>query len=117
VTTTITSGTTTFTPILIRDYQSTQTSGNLIHELLGGEVDVTLREASTRSGSLQLLFPDEATAQACRAAHASAAVFELHQTDATSVEMTYVVDGRLEVAPDEEAENVWWVTVEYRELV
>lgn len=115
--TTITTTEHTITPVLVLGYESEREPGNIIHPILGrANPDVTLRPAGLRTGELQLFFPDETEAAAAEDALAAAGVCELTTSDRASVNMTFVVEGRLARALDPETRDHWTVTVGFQEV-
>lgn len=114
--TTITTPTGSYTPVVVRAIDSDQDTGNNIHHLIGGGVDVTFQPARPRKGSLQMLFASLITADDCRRAHTAAGAFSLADTDAFRMNMTYVPQGRIRLESDDRVEGAWWVIVQFQEL-
>ena len=113
---TATGSSATAEPLLVLGYYSTRLSRNIVHDLISGGIAVTLVEPRPRSGDLRLFFADEAEAFACLALHGQETTFTITDTDRPSVNMTYVVDNRLEIGLDEETRDHWVVTVGYQEV-
>ena len=64
---TISDGSTVITPQLILGWEAAQDSRNVIHSIIGkAEPDVTLKPATLRTGTLQLLFLTAAEASTAR---------------------------------------------------
>lgn len=118
MTTTITrvSDSATTTPDLVLGYETSRQSRNIVHELIGGGISITLVPASPRSGALQLFYIAEADAWASMALHATADSFTLADTDIPDVGMTYVLSGSVDIALDEQTRAQWVVTVNYQEI-
>jgi hypothetical protein len=115
--TTLSDGTTTLTPALVDGYDAAQDTRTIVHELIGGGVEYTLRAAGTRAGTLTLVFPVELDAETARAALAQPAVWTLTDPDRSTVGMRFVVaGGQLGVRLDETTRDVWLVTVPFREV-
>ena len=98
-------------------YATGRDSRNVVHDLIGGGIAVSLVPPRPRSGELALLFPDEASSTRCVDLHAIPTTFELVDTDEPSVGMIYVVDGRVTAELDEGTLEVWIVTVSYQEVM
>lgn len=118
MTTTIAQGATTLTPQLLLGYASTRDSGNIIHRAIDdpSNIDVTLRPASLRSGTLRFLFLTHAEGLAAEALHSNATALTLNDTDLPGVDMSYVVDGRIELELDDETRLRWVLSVDYQEV-
>lgn len=114
---TITAPTGTYTPALVRNYRASQRMGTVVHDLLTGNVDLTLRPAGPRTGSMELLFTDEPTAHACRAAHAAAVLLTFASPEAPAAAMTYTAVDTVELAEDPEIDGHWWLTVSFQEVL
>lgn len=105
------------TPLDARGYESARAARTIIHEVLGtGKIDVTVRPAPTRSGTLALVFTSEATAAAAEAMLTSAATFRLAEPLLPTIGMTFVVTGNVSRSQDE-TRTVWFVDVPFREFL
>lgn len=115
---TITSGATTITPELVDGYRSERESGNVIHQAADNpsRVDVTLRPAGLRSGTLRLLFLTLTEALEAEAVHAAAGVLALTSTDHPGLNMSYVVNGTISVELDDDSRALWLVEVQFQEV-
>jgi hypothetical protein len=91
-------------------------SRNVIHDLIGGGVAVSLVAPRPRAGELGLLYADEMLANACAQLHTAETTFTLTETDRPTVSMTYVVDGTITIALDEDTQDDWIVTIGYQEV-
>jgi len=117
MTTTVTSGATTLTPVLVNGYRSTREAGNIVHQVIGTEWPaVTLRPARPRSGTLAMLCASLSDALAMEALHANAATLTLADTDLAGLAMAYVASGRIEVELDRDTRAHWWVRVDFQEI-
>lgn len=121
----IVTGSTVIRPTLILGYQSTRAAGNVVHPIINRpSPDVTLRPASLRTGTLELLFAgdDSAAVETASAEaetlHATAAVFTLISDDRPSIAMSYVVSGNGQIsrALDPSTRDAWTVTVPFQEV-
>ncbi len=94
MTTTISSGATTITPELVTGWESSNDTYNIVHDILSRSTpDITLRGATTRSGTLTMLFLTEASCETARALHAGANVLTLASTEITAANFDYIVAG------------------------
>jgi len=105
----------TTTPTLILGYETSRESRNTVHDMLDGTIVITLIKPRPRTGTLQLLYPVEADAQAALELHATNDTYELEETDRGTIDMTYVAMG-LSIALDEETRDNWIVSVTYQEI-
>jgi len=107
----------TATPItVLSPYEATHQSRNVIHDLVGGGIAVSLVAPRPRRGQVAYLFPDEYTANQCAQLHRILTTFTLAGADAPTTDMTYVVDGNVSVALDQDTLVLWTVSVEYQEV-
>jgi hypothetical protein len=114
---TITSSAATISPDLSVGYSWDSASQNIVHRLLTNpEPIITLRPAEPRSGTLTLLFRDDAAALECERIHKLAEVFTLTDTTRPGADMRYVVDGRVGVELDPSTGHIWIVTVDFQAL-
>lgn len=106
-----------FTPDLVLGWDSSRQSRTVVHDVLGRpDPDVTLRPASTRTGTLRLFFLDLATAVACEEAHAAATIWTLSTADVLPATMRYVVDGQIRLTSDGPAHARWVLEAPFREI-
>lgn len=113
---TATNGAGTATPQLVYGYDTERQSRNVVHDLIGGDIAVSLIAPRRRSGRLQLLFDNEADAFACLALHAQETSFTLDVDDVPGVAMTYVVNGTVRLVLDDETHDAWTVEAGYQEV-
>jgi hypothetical protein len=118
MTTTITrtSDSATTSPTLVLGYDTTRTGRNVIHNLIGGGIAVTLVPPAPRSGTLQLFYPAEADAWAALALHETADSFTLVNDERPGIGMTYVLDGGITLTLDPETRDLWTLAVDYQEV-
>lgn len=111
----------TITPTQVLGYRSEREAGNIIHPILGrSNPDVTLRAAALRTGELEIGFQGataEADSLAAESIHATGGIFTVLSTERASVEMTYVVSGRVRRELDDESRDAWVVAVGFQEVV
>ncbi|MCA0377876.1 MAG: hypothetical protein LCH36_00345 [Actinobacteria bacterium] len=115
---TITDGTTTFTPTLLMVADSTRESTNKVHRLLGGKIAVTLGDPVPRSGTLGFLLKGEALKEACVTLHATGSLFQLTEPDQPSTDMTYVLaeGGKIAVEQLRDYDDLWMVSIDFQEV-
>ena len=113
---TISDGTTTYTPTTIIEYQADQASGNVLHDIIGtSSRAVTLRPAGLRTGQLKAVMPTFALASALVAMLTAAKKFTLADSGFTSIGMTFVVDGTISLQPTESF-VAWLVVFDFQEV-
>jgi hypothetical protein len=118
VTITAANGSGTTSPMtVLSPYETARASRNLIHDLVGGGIAVSLVAPRPRAGTLDLLYSNEVDAYAALQLHAEETSFTLSDTDAPSVSMQYVVDGDVRLALDEQTLIVWTLSVGYQEVI
>jgi hypothetical protein len=110
------SGAGTTQPItVLSPYEVAYRSRNVIHDLIGGGIAVSIVAPNPRAGNLALLYGSEEEAQAAALLHLQETGFTLTDTETPSVGMTYVVDGEVTVALDQDTLTQWVVTVGFQE--
>lgn len=108
----------TTTPILIDGWASAAESGNVVHELIApGTIAVTLVGDLPRTGELQLVYDDDATAEAARLLLGRTCAFTLQHDDRPVVNMTFVRAGALTPAIHDQVRAVWVFGVGFQEIV
>lgn len=101
--------------------QSARAAQTVTHKMLNrADPDVTLRAASTRAGTLRLMYTNAVQAQASEVLHSQAKVFTLTPTgsDPALMGMSYVVSGGdvdLSSATDDALQ--WVLTVPYVQVI
>jgi hypothetical protein len=117
MTTLISRGSTSVTPITVMGYKTARASGNVVHEILGRtDPDVTLRAAALRTGTLEFLFASHADAQAAEAILAGVGVITLADSDLPDIGMRFVLSGTLEMELEQTSRTAWTVTADYTEV-
>lgn len=111
-----TSDSATTSPVLVDGYEAALSSRNVVHDLIGGDIAVTLVTPRPRAGELVLVYDDEADAWAGFNLHSVADTFTLVSDEVTPADMMYVLDGDVRIALDDESRAVWVVTVGYQEI-
>lgn len=106
----------TTSPALVLGYETSQESQNIIHDIIGGGIAVTLVRPRPRAGTLELFYLTEADAFEALALHARETTFSLSDTDRPSVAMTYVTDGSIDLGLDDEGRQRWVLSVGYQEV-
>jgi hypothetical protein len=91
MTITLSDGITPIFPMMALGYQTERQSGNRVHVKGNSSIDVTLAPTGPRSGTLLLLFADEATSLVAENLLRTAKVFTIADTDRASYNMTFVL--------------------------
>lgn len=108
----------TTTPLtILSPYGAQIRSRNVVHDLIGGGISVSLVQPRPRAGELRLLYETEAAADAALRLHYQEATFTLVESDRPTLNMTYAVDGDLAIELDDQTLEVWIVTIGYQEIV
>lgn len=110
-----TSDSATTSPTLVLGYETTRSGRNVVHDLINGDIAVTIVKPRPRSGTLELFYPDETEAWAAFALHSLADTYTLADTDRPGIGMLYVVQNA-SLALDDATRNRWVVSVEYQEI-
>ena len=114
---TATDGSGTSSPLtVLSPWSTTRRSRNRVHELSGGDIAVSLVGPNPRTGTMDLLYEDEASAFAALELHARPTSFTLTESDRPHVSMTYVIDGEVSVRLDEGTLELFLVSVDYQEV-
>lgn len=109
----------TITPQLIDGYESTSEGRSVAHEILGtSRIDVTLRPATPRTGTLRLLILTEADAAAAEIALARAEVFTLTSIDRATVHMQFIIPrgGKITRELDNDTRDHWIIAADFHEV-
>lgn len=109
-------GAATHTPAVIVGFASSRLARNIEHQTLGGAVSVTLRRATSRTGTMGAVFADEASARALETDLLNPRVFTVTRDDIEDGSMQFVPNGRIDVTVDTEQGYVWLVAVDFREV-
>lgn len=112
-----TNGAGTTSPLtILSPWESRRISRNVVHNLTGGDIAVSLVTPQPRSGTMDLLYPDEAAAFACEELHRQESAFTLTETDRPHLSMTYVVDGDVGIRLDPDTLTLFIVSISYQEV-
>ncbi|MET4053584.1 hypothetical protein ABID81_002962 [Frigoribacterium sp. PvP054] len=104
-------------PLLSAGYQSSRQSRTVVHEVLGRSYpDITQFPMSLRSGTLTLVYDNEADALESERMHVGGYVMTYADSDLQSATMTYIVNGALTRELEPQTRAVWLVTVAYQEV-
>ncbi len=104
-------------PDLVMGYETSRTSRNIRHEIVGGGIGVSLIPADLRRGTLRLYYGDrEADAAACVEMHARGEVMTITIDERDTLSMSYFVDGEFGYSLDEQTRDDWVVSVAYQEI-
>ena len=117
MTSTISDGATSITPLQVTDYKSTRQSRNILHDVQGKAFpDATAMPAGPRTGTLTFLFGNEADALRCEIMHTGTAVLTFTDSDVSSAGMTYLADGSINRILDPQTRALWLVEVAFQEV-
>lgn len=116
--TTITNGTATIAPTIVTGWKAARSVRTIAHDIIGrSDPDVTFAPAGLRSGTLEVLFDDEAAATVAFDLLIGAYEWTLADPDRASVGMTFVVaGGDAEFDLEDESRDLWLIRVPYREV-
>ena len=115
---TLSNGTDTIEPEQIDGFESDSESGTLVERVLGSEeVAVTLRPATLRNGRMSLVMGhSEAGSAAAESALRGAHVWTLTTGTRPTIDMSFVVVGRITRTLDPSTRNVWLVGFSWQEV-
>lgn len=115
---TISSGILSFNPVLITAWQVNQDSRNVIHTIIGrNDPDVTLKPATTRSGTLQLLFSSATGANTARGILANGTVFTISDSETWLDGLDFVMSGTISTALEDETRKMWTIQADFTEVI
>lgn len=116
--TTITSGTLTFTPELVTAWAVSQESRNVVHAIIGRtDPDVTLKPASSRTGTLEMLFTSATLAETARGILANGTIFTISDSETWLDGFNFVMSGNISTALEDETRNLWILTADFTEVI
>lgn len=115
---TISYGSVTVIPTQIDGWSDAFESGNLLHPLIAGDVEVTHAPHGPRRFTLRLVFPVEADAMGCVQLHHAAPFLDLESDERVIPNCRYVLDenGGVRVELDDVTRDVWVVFVDAVEV-
>lgn len=100
-------------PRLILGWDASAESQNVVHDIIGGGIAVTLIRPRPTSGTLPLFFTEEAAAFAALEIHKRETSFTLTDTDRPVIGMRYVLDGSVSIQLTDDRKR-WLVNVDYQ---
>ena len=116
--TTISSGTLTFTPELVTAWETSQTSRNVLHTIIGkADPDVTLKPSSTRSGTLEMLFLSASSANTARGILANGTIFTISDSETWLNGFDFVMSGTISTVLEDTTRNLWTISADYTEVI
>lgn len=110
-----TSDAATTTPTQVLGYAALLEGRNVVSDLIGGGIAVTLIPQRMRSGTLELLYADRAEAWAAVELHRGTDTFTLDDTDVPEVGMLYTAN-TIAPALEDQTRALWIVSIEYQEI-
>lgn len=102
-------------PTLVLGYEASTESQNVVHQIIGGGIAVTLVRPNPRTGTLGLFFTDEAAAFEALELHKRETSFTLSDTDRPVIGMRYVVSGSVGIRLTEDRKR-WEVSIDFQEV-
>lgn len=116
--TTITNGSSNFTPALVLSYEAETITGNTIHDVIGGtgEPAVTFGAETMRTGVLEMYFTTRALAWAAQVKLKATGIFTLVCTEEPNINMKFVRAGRMSIGLDSETLKSWVVKAGFQEV-
>lgn len=102
-------------PTLVLGYEATLESQNVVHDIIGGGIAVTIIRPRPRSGTLGLFFTDESAAFEAVELHKRETSFTLSDTDRPVIGMRYIVNGSVGIRLTEDRKR-WEVSVDFQEV-
>jgi hypothetical protein len=94
----LTKGITTLTPLALTGYALTRPTRNVKHDIIGTPIpDITYADAGLRSGTLEFLFGSLAEAQAADSMFSDFGYTIMSDTDRDDIELKFVADGNIAV--------------------
>ena len=115
---TISAGTLTFSPELVTAWETSQESRNVIHVIIGrADPDVTLKPASSRTGTLEMLFLTASAANTARGILGAGAVFTISDSETWLDGFNFVMSGTISAALEDTTRNLWTVNADFTEVI
>jgi len=110
----------TSSPVEVYGYEAARQSQNVIHPILGKpDPDVTLRPASLRRGTLDLLFTDSWFSSQCLRMLSKPASFwflDENTGDFDHFRFRFVIDGEVREVLDDSTRKVWLIRVPFQQI-
>lgn len=104
-------------PVMVTRVAGAVESGNQVSRLIDGSDAIRLvGDTNLTTGTLVLLFTDDASVHAARTMFARPAAFTLTVPDRPAVGMTFVREGALNPGMHDERRDVWEFEVGFREV-
>lgn len=115
---TFSNGTDTVTPVVIDGFTSESEAGTIVQPLIGSEdVAVTLRPASLRTGTYVLnMGTDEAASADAETLFRGAHLWTVTIAERATINMSFVVTGRVIRQLEDATRNVWFVRFDWQEV-
>lgn len=111
------SGRTSIPVFVYRPYASQREGRNIVTDLIGGGLAISMIPARQRADTLTCHFLTESAAKACVDLHAAAATFTLVSDEADTIGMTYVLNDSAGYRQADENLDQWVVEIGYQEIV
>lgn len=118
MTTSITSGIHSTTPLFVKSWETSQATRNVIHNIVGkSEPDITLKPAGLRTGTFELFYASQEDAENARAVLSLPTVFLVSSDDETWLnDFKFVSVDSISAALDETDLTSWHFSVGFQEV-
>lgn len=106
-------------PTVVDGYESKSEGRSRVHEILGsGTVDVTLRPATPRTGTLRLLFVSETESAAAERILGRGEIFTLNTPERTTIQMRFFIPhgGSITRTLDPDTRDQWHLAADFQEV-
>lgn len=105
-------------PVAVSGIGMSASSANVVHELIEpGSIAVTLGGDLPRSGTLTMIYTDDAEADAARVLLGRPATFALQTDERPVTDLTFVRVGDMSAAVHDTVSSLWVLTVGVQEIV
>jgi hypothetical protein len=116
MTTTLSDGTTSYTPDLL-GYTASRPVGNRVHPIPGSDSPaISVGPTGLRTGTLQFRFISEASVMAVESSILGGAVFTLADTTYGSLNMSFVITGDFVRTLEPVTKTVWDIHLDFQEV-
>jgi hypothetical protein len=103
------------TPTLIEGFEASSESGNIIEDLIGGGIAVTVLGEGLRNGQFQLKYADDASAEQARLLLGRPCAFVLNAPERSILNMTFVRQGYFGTTM-QRVRSLWAFSVGFHEI-
>lgn len=96
--------------------EASRRSRNVIHDLLDGSVGTSFVAPRPRSGDMVTVYTDRVEAFAAFELLAEESSFKYTNAAMPELNMTFVLDGSLDIKQDDDRPDIWYVRVGFQEV-